>query len=135
MYVYKFNIYTKKYYKYDIDEVDLLSSMFDDNLHNNELYPVPLERNVCKYCNSMFLTRNKLFYHLGFMNIDIRKDQNEMLYDEFNDELGDFGLEKKKRNKRQQRRFQTYLKSKITKRKKKSAIKDLTKLFNEKIVL
>ena len=77
MHVFKYNEYTKKYYKYDADEVDLCDPMFDHDLHNNRLTPMTMHPKICMYCNKVFSSRNQLFYHLGYMNIDIRIPINE----------------------------------------------------------
>ena len=34
MFLYKFNWFTNKYYKYDTDDIDLFSPMFDDKLQS-----------------------------------------------------------------------------------------------------
>lgn len=73
MFVYKYNNFEKKYYKYDTDNIDIFSPMFDEELHQNELTPYNLHRTICQYCNTEFSSRNKLFYHLKFMNIDTVK--------------------------------------------------------------
>lgn len=71
MYLIKYNPFSKKYYKYDTDEYDIFSPMFDAALHNNEMTPMCLSKTTCMYCNTEFASRNKLFYHLGFMGIDV----------------------------------------------------------------
>lgn len=90
MFVYRYNEYTKKYYKYDSDDVDLFDPMFDEDLHDNNL--TSKHNTKCLYCNTEFHSRNQLYHHLGYMNIDIRKDQ-EAEKDEYDIELGDFGIE------------------------------------------
>ena len=60
--------------------------MFDESLHRQDsqekkeedmtddttpaMIPHP---KVCSYCGTRFASRNQLFYHLGFHNIDIRQ--------------------------------------------------------------
>jgi len=73
MFVYKFNQFSNKFYKYDTDYVDIFSPMFDEDLHQNDLTPCNFHRTICQYCNTDFESRNKLFYHLKFMNIDTEK--------------------------------------------------------------
>ena len=99
MFVYRYNEYTKKYYKYDSDNVDLFDPMFDENLHDNELTLSPQHKTMCMYCNTKFSSRNQLFHHLGYMNIDICTS-NSNTVDEYNMDLGDYGLEPKRKNKR-----------------------------------
>lgn len=71
MNVYRYNQYTGKHYKYNIDLVDTGHPMFDDSLHNNDITPDVVDSYTCAYCNTCFESRSKLFYHLGFMNINI----------------------------------------------------------------
>jgi hypothetical protein len=73
MYVYKYNKYTKKYYKYQLDEYDAHEPKFNENIHVNHVDPYDLPRQQCAYCGYVFDSRNKLFNHLGFLGIDIRK--------------------------------------------------------------
>lgn len=104
MYVYKYNPFNKKYYKYCADEYDAHESKFDEKLHVNECDPMEMPRTQCAYCGCMFDSRNKLFNHLGFMGIDTRKDWHGDISrdgdiednggdgDEYNSEMGDFGF-------------------------------------------
>lgn len=71
--IYKFNKYTGKYYKYSISEYNMYSDMFNEFLHNNDVDPDIVDHHTCGYCKTSFNSRNQLFYHLGFMNIDIGK--------------------------------------------------------------
>ena len=82
MFVYKFNDYTKTYYRYDHDEHDMDTVEFDVTLHDNNLEVVPTCKTRCVYCGTEFTSRNKLFYHLGFMNIDIRTPTEKGVIDE-----------------------------------------------------
>jgi hypothetical protein len=114
MFVYKYNEYTKKYYKYDSDLVDLFDPMFDDDLHDNNLTPMTLLTKKCMYCNTEFSSRNQLFHHLGFMNIDIRNANFLLNYeDHHNSEMGEFGFEPKKKN---------HCRYRITKRRKNKRV-------------
>jgi hypothetical protein len=71
MYFYRYNIYTKQYYYGELDEQMLASY---DVIHDNDLTPIiPENPCECGYCGDIFQSRNKLFQHLGLMNIDIRK--------------------------------------------------------------
>lgn len=91
MYVYKFNDHTNRYYYYKYDEFSsyVKTPLLDDKLHDNTKDPVTLLSNVCCYCGCNFVSRNKLFNHLGFMNIDIKRSTG---ISEYNDEMGDFGM-------------------------------------------
>ncbi len=72
MHVLKYNKYTHRYYSYDLEDVDTSSDMFNIDLHDNDIdFERPLPRKKCMYCHTIFKSRNELFYHLGFMNIDI----------------------------------------------------------------
>lgn len=73
MLMYKYNFFTRKYYMYDTDDHDILSEMFDDALHDNDIDPHVSNKLTCGYCGTRFLSRNRLFHHLGYMNIDISK--------------------------------------------------------------
>lgn len=73
MFLIKKNPFDGKTYTFDTDEYDMFTDMFDESLHDNTLEPQIDNRMVCAYCQTCFLSRNKLFYHLGFMGIDVRK--------------------------------------------------------------
>lgn len=70
--IFRQNNYNKKVYNYYKCEIDN-SIKWDQNVHTNYAiqYPdySPLE---CGYCGFFFESKNRLFYHLGFMNIDTR---------------------------------------------------------------
>lgn len=83
MFWYNENKYNGVTYKYDLDEYDMMNDpMFDASIHDNTIEIMPSEREedryTCAYCKTQFESRNKLFYHLGFMNIDIRPQQIDM---------------------------------------------------------
>jgi len=76
MHILKYNKYTHRYYKYNLEDVDISSSMFDENIHDNDIdFEKPMPKTRCMYCNTIFKTRSDLFYHLGFMNIDIGRQR------------------------------------------------------------
>lgn len=75
MIVQKYNEYTKAHYKYDLNPSDFHTPMFDEDLHRGLQSCDMLDKTICAYCHTEFESRNKLFYHLGFMNIDIRRQQ------------------------------------------------------------
>ena len=75
--IYKLNKYTGKYYKYSINEYNMYSDMFNEFLHNNDIEPDIVDNHTCGYCKTSFNSRNQLFHHLGFMNIDISKKWKE----------------------------------------------------------
>jgi hypothetical protein len=77
MFFYKVNPWNNKLYKYDSDEYDLFSPMFDHNLHINEKIPQIINPYVCGYCGTSFDSRNRLFYHLGYNGIDIKDQDHE----------------------------------------------------------
>lgn len=83
-FIYRYNVYTKKYY---VDEFDA-----QVHLHDNTIDPIyPDDRCECGYCGCVFSSRNALFKHLGAMNIDIRK-QNTYHYECYDHDLGDEGF-------------------------------------------
>lgn len=107
MFIYKFNQHTKKYYKYDTDDVDIFTPMFDEGLHDNSIDPTAFHRHVCVYCNTAFSSRNKLFHHLGYMNIDIRPPHlqgTDDMMSGYDSDMGDYGFELKKKRKRHHKR-------------------------------
>ena len=106
MFLYKYNEYTKKYYKYDMDLYDIMSPMFDETIHvpnDQGMMWGSNNRNICHFCGTVFDSRNQLFYHLGYMNIDIRKPGIE-IESSYDIEKGDFGMEPKPYKKRQKRK-------------------------------
>lgn len=99
MFLYKFDWFTKKYYKYDTDDVDLFSPMFDDKLHDNDITPSNLSKRICMYCNTCFSSRNKLFHHLSYMNINTKPyndNMDEDKNDEYQSDKGEYGYEMKR---------------------------------------
>lgn len=70
MILYKFNQFLNRYYWYDMNEGDLNNPMYNETIHSNTMTPMLKERNVCGYCNARFGSRNQLFYHLNYHNID-----------------------------------------------------------------
>ena len=104
MFLYKFNPFTKKYYKYDTDEVDMFAPMFEETLHSpgkvedmeQETSMFERRGSVCLLCNTDFESRNALFKHLGYMGIDIRtwsEKRGAWSMGEWNEDMGEFGLE------------------------------------------
>lgn len=100
MFVYRYNPFLKKYFRYDVGEYDAHEGKFDERLHINEHDPMELPRQQCSYCGYNFDSRNKLFHHLAFMGIDTRKNKGTVYKegecdeaDEYNSEMGDFGFE------------------------------------------
>lgn len=73
MYVFRKNPFIQKHFRYDTDDVDIFTPMFDESLHDNETLPDQSCKYTCGYCQTLFQSRNQLFHHLGFMGIDIRK--------------------------------------------------------------
>lgn len=97
MFVYRFNDYTGSYYRYDMDDHDMFSPMFDESLHDNAVTPiyVPGSR-VCGYCGTCFGSRNRLFYHLAFHNINVLYGGGDAvppaMREREDPELGDYGV-------------------------------------------
>jgi hypothetical protein len=93
MIVYKRNTYNGRYYKYDLDEYDYFDKMFDETLHDNNVIP-QYDRfdTVCGYCGTEFTSRNRLFHHLGFMDINIRKQETEDKCVNEDMDIGDYGV-------------------------------------------
>lgn len=77
MYLIKTNPWNHKDYIYDINQDNINSDMFNQNLHDNNALPQVIDPYVCGYCNTRFCSRNKLFYHLAFMGIDTRDSNIE----------------------------------------------------------
>lgn len=62
-----------------MDEHDTFNTdMFDELIHDTNQVPEIESPYICAYCNTGFVSRNKLFYHLGFMGIDIRDPKKAM---------------------------------------------------------
>lgn len=141
MFLYKYNQYTMKYYKYDMDEYDIMTPMFDETIHIENDHGMLWgsdDKNTCTFCGTQFDSRNQLFYHLGYMNIDIRKHTNNYNEDEYDDEKGDFGMEphkkKKRKNHTKRKTKQRELKASINPMKRYSTghkITDLSVYFND----
>lgn len=69
----RFNPFTNKLYEYDVSPSEASHPMYNALLHSNEKAPEPSPfKNMCGYCYTIFESRNKLFYHLGFHGIDVR---------------------------------------------------------------
>ena len=74
MFLIKTNIWNGKTYQYDEDKYDIFTDMFDEKLHNNDITPLIINPYVCGYCQTIFSSRTKLFYHLGYMGININNE-------------------------------------------------------------
>lgn len=74
MWVERKNVFDGKAYCWDVDDID--SEEFDVKLHDNTATPIIFHSQQCMYCKAIFPSRNRLFQHLGFMNIDIRRPQH-----------------------------------------------------------
>lgn len=94
-YLYRFNSFRNLYFDYYVDEEDLVKRQFDESLHDNAKIPDMSSPLQCGYCQTIFESRNQLFHHLNFMNIDTRRiksmidDSKPSVKDEH---LGDSGL-------------------------------------------
>lgn len=121
MIIYKLNKYNNRYYQYDLDDYDYMSPMFDEDLHNNDLTPTFVKKTtVCAYCHTAFSSRNKLFYHLGFHNIDICKPKQEDTGNHEDCMMGDYGVIFNK-----EKRFKSLFGIRKVKKRKKKDISDL----------
>ena len=69
------NQWNGKYYYYNHNAISN-TKQWDKKLHDNNVTPDMSIKNMCGYCKTIFNHRSSLFYHLAFMNIDIR-DRNE----------------------------------------------------------
>lgn len=136
MFIYKYNNFTKKYYKYKINKnININDPMFDNNLHNNNINPIIYHKTTCAYCNTCFASRNKLYYHLAFMDINIVNNCN-MELDNYDSDIGSYGYEmnlKKKYKKLKKTRI--WLKKQKLKKLKKYQINAITELFLNKLNL
>lgn len=66
MLVTRTNPWNHKTYEADVDSSD----QYNQRLHNNDQLPQVVDPYVCGYCQTRFCSRNQLFYHLNFMNIN-----------------------------------------------------------------
>jgi hypothetical protein len=101
MFICKTNVWNGKSYTYDSDEYDMFTPMFDEQLHNNDHIAQIVNPYVCGYCQTSFESRSRLFYHLGFMGIDVRSkygDQDHV----------------RRHRKRRNRRWYSYKRSRMT---------------------
>ena len=105
MFLIRLNDFTGKYYKYDTDDYDMFTPMFDDGLHvdTGEEIVCSYKSKVCAYCQTEFPSRNKLFYHLGYHNIDIRTKRCNMECDAEMEPDQDEVINRKRRVRRRRR--------------------------------
>lgn len=73
------NEWNGKYYSYPHNLVNN-DPKWNRHIHNNNFSPDMSNPLKCGYCNTTFLTRYDLFYHLGFMNIDIRRQHEKDMH-------------------------------------------------------
>jgi hypothetical protein len=78
------NEWNGKYYSYPYDLINN-DPKWNRYVHNNNYTPNMSNPLKCGYCNTSFLTRYDLFYHLGFMNIDIRCNHEKEKHIEVDD--------------------------------------------------
>lgn len=143
MFISRFNDFTKKYYKYKKNEINVnyeYDPMFDDSLHNNNII-LNIDNNynynkTCAYCNKCFISRNRLFHHLAFMNINII---NNYQIDIDNDDIDFISEMKIKKKNKKKKMMKIWLrKQKIKKIKMlhtKYQINAITNLFENKFNL
>ena len=75
MYKHHRNPHNGKYYRVNTESIKHFNEYtFNKTVHNNDSYPMIVDPYVCGYCDTCFQSRNKLFYHLGFMGINIETD-------------------------------------------------------------
>jgi hypothetical protein len=139
MFIYKYNSFTKQYYKYEADDVNLFSPMFDNDIHDNNTTYISLHRNICMYCNTCFASRNKLFHHLSYMNINTKHSDEDTMDDGYQSDKGDYGYELVIKNKKKsiiKKRNYWLVKKQIKKKKriiKKKTINDITNMLSNKL--
>lgn len=102
MLVTRTNPWNHKTYEADIDSSD----QYNQRLHNNDQLPQVVDPYVCGYCQTRFCSRNQLFYHLNFMNINTIDYNKEYEADVETETKKNINIIKKKRKlkKWQQRR-------------------------------
>ena len=74
-FIYRVNDHDLKIYKIPLNEFDSNLSDYDTVLHSIQHDWITPARNTCMYCEAEFDSRNKLFQHLGFMNVNIKKQK------------------------------------------------------------
>lgn len=128
MIVYNFNSFNGRYYCYDADKYDVGCEMFDWNLHDNAKTPQIENQLLCGYCGVQFVSRNRLFYHLGFMNINTnKKNLTHSTEFEMDENAGDHGFVTSKRRARKLLQFHKT----IQKRRTRSRILDLSRVLSK----
>ena len=102
MLVTRTNPWNHKTYEADVDSSD----QYNQRLHNNDQLPQVVDPYVCGYCQTRFCSRNQLFYHLNFMNINTIDYNKEYEADAETETKKNINIIKKKRKfkKWQQRR-------------------------------
>ena len=67
------NPFTGLHYRIKKTEVmpENMDILFNKNVHDNDKFPFIIDPYVCGYCGVGFISRNKLFFHLGYMGINI----------------------------------------------------------------
>jgi hypothetical protein len=90
-YIYGKNDHDYKIYKIPLTEFESDHSQYDAVLHSIKHDWISFERYRCMYCDASFESRNKLFQHLGFMNVNISKNLKKRKYDVYSleDQLAD----------------------------------------------
>lgn len=122
MFIYHTNSHTGITYKYDHDEYDIFTPMFDRTLHddNIDIDPQWYYPKTCAYCDTTFPSRNKLFYHLGFMNIQTRQSPGHEGY-----------KSRKRKNKRKSRGWLSVRKKFAIKKKNSQRQQQLCELLTQ----
>lgn len=102
MLVTRTNPWNHKTYEANLDSSD----QYNQRLHNNDQLPQVVDPYVCGYCQTRFCSRNQLFYHLNFMNINTLDYNKEYEADAETETKKNINIIKKKRKlkKWQQRR-------------------------------
>ena len=73
------NVWNGKRYSFNESEMND-TPMWNKRIHDNSITPDISHPLKCGYCNVKFMCRCDLFYHLGFMNIDIRNPYSSSEY-------------------------------------------------------
>lgn len=115
-----------------MDDWDIFTPMFDETLHDNDVeVSYYKNRKCCAYCGTIFPSRNKLFYHLGFQNININKSISYTHCEDI--ELGDYGFTDKRlpNYKKHKKRYSYRLRSKMKRKYKKRDMKLVASLLSD----
>ena len=72
----RYNKYLGRFFSCKRDLKNENNPVWSASIHDNSRTPDIYEKNTCGYCNWRFRSREELFHHLAFMNIDTRPAKN-----------------------------------------------------------